>query len=110
MNDATKHSGPVDVLSVLGRELLHARDYRMANDKEFPRSERVAIGCEAAHALAVVEQLLIVAECQEALDMPGGEAVLERHGWDSLAQLDLPATEFVRRMRRSAIAHSGGVL
>ena len=62
------------------------------------------------HLIAAAPELYAVAECEEALDMNGTEgwAILERHGFDVSNRFELPATQFVARMRRAALAKARG--
>lgn len=54
--------------------------------------------------------LLAAAECEEALDLPWeeGRPILESHGWSYDQRFELPASEFVMKMRRAAIAKARG--
>ncbi|WP_312964545.1 hypothetical protein [Stutzerimonas kunmingensis] len=63
-----------------------------------------------ADLICAAPDLLAVAECEEALDMPHNQAIeiLERYGWSHADRLELPATEFVVRLRRAAIAKAKG--
>lgn len=67
-------------------------------------------GFENARLIAAAPDLLAVAECEEALDMPHKQAVevLERYGWSHADRFELPAKEFVVRLRRAAIAKANG--
>lgn len=59
---------------------------------------------------AAAPELLEALECEEALGLPlnEGKAILERCGWDYSNRFDLPATEFVERKRKAAIAKARG--
>jgi hypothetical protein len=63
-----------------------------------------------ASLIAAAPDLLAVAICEEALDMPAlkGDQILERYGWRRADRFDLPATKFVANMRRAAIAKASG--
>lgn len=63
-----------------------------------------------AALISAAPDLLAVAECEEALDMPLKQAVevLERYGWSHEARFELPAKEFVVRLRRAALAKARG--
>lgn len=52
------------------------------------------------------KELLGVLECHEALDMSSDRAVpiLESHGWEYSNRFDMPASNFVRKMRAKALA------
>lgn len=63
-----------------------------------------------ARLIAAAPDLLAVAICQDALDgHPDlGWPILESYGWDRANRFDLPATEFVRRLRHAAIRKATG--
>lgn len=77
---------------------------QVQRDRDCPEegAEANARLCEAS------PDLLVVAECEEALEMPVREGwpILERHGWDPRSDI-IPST-FVRSLRLSAIAKATG--
>lgn len=60
--------------------------------------------------IAAAPDLFVVALCEEALDMPHNQAIeiLERYGWSHADRFERPASEFVRDLRRAAIAKARG--
>lgn len=79
----------------------------VASDDDFFVDDRVSPN---AHLIAAAPELLTALECENALDVHPdiGWTILEKHGWDREKRLDLPATEFVRRLRQTAIAKATG--
>lgn len=65
-------------------------------------------GEKHARLIAAAPELLAVAECEEALSLPGcsGWPILEKHGWDP--KTNVSPSIFVRDIRRAAIAKATG--
>lgn len=61
---------------------------------------------EDAHLIAAATELLAAAECEEVLRFPDRWSVLEQHGWNPRS--DIAPSEFVRNLRRAAIAKATG--
>lgn len=59
-----------------------------------------------ARLIAAAPELFAALQCEEALDKPTSEGyeILERHGWNPEGRFEMPASEFVRRLRRAAMA------
>lgn len=63
-----------------------------------------------ARLIAAAPELLAVAICEEALEMPAleGDKILEKYGWSHADRFDLPATKFVANMRKATIRKAHG--
>lgn len=63
-----------------------------------------------ARLIAAAPELLAALECQEAIDhrSEAGFDVLKRHGWNSPGNEHLSFEDFVRKLRRAAIAKATG--